>query len=70
MRHSSAADGTATCYVRRMHERTKDMDRLRKLAEVLRQAHSAATSASPEPRKKPDTKLKKLRRGEPKKDPA
>ena len=44
------------------------MDRLRKLAEVLRQAHSAATS--PEPQKKPETKMKKLRRGEPKKDPS
>lgn len=52
-----------------MHERTKEMDRLRKLAEMLRQANAAAKSTDTKS-EKPAAKMKKLRRGDRKQDPA
>jgi hypothetical protein len=48
-----------------MHERSKEkeMDRLRKLAEMLRAANEAATRGEAKP-EKPAPKMKKLRRGD------
>jgi hypothetical protein len=50
-----------------MHERSKEkeMDKLRKLAEMLRQANAAATDGASKD-EKPAPKMKKLRRAHPK----
>jgi hypothetical protein len=49
-----------------MHERSKEkeMDRLRKLAEMLRSANAAATTSGDSKAKKPAPKMKKLRRAD------
>ncbi len=50
-----------------MHETTKEVDTLRRLAELLRQANTAATDGSPQS-KNQGPGIKKLRRGDPKPD--
>ena len=51
-----------------MHERTKEVDTLRRLAELLRQANTAATDGTPatagppKSKKEQSLRIKKLRR--------
>ena len=46
-----------------MHERTNEMDGLRRLADLLRQAMTAATAVVPGTKKQPP-RIRKLQRGD------